>query len=301
MTARAPSPAPTAADLQADIERHLVYDLGKDAGHASLWDWRMALSFAVRDRIVDPWIGATRKTYAQKGKRVYYLSMEFLIGRLLEDAIQNLGLGEAAQTAMHRLGADLDQVMADEPDAALGNGGLGRLAACFLESLSTIGVPAHGYGIRYEHGLFRQSFDGGRQVEEPEDWLRQPHAWEFQRPEAAYGIGFGGEVARQGGRTGGGARSGAALCHRQSGAIHGGPTEPCHAVQTEHAPQPRCAEGGLEQRVPELRRAAPAAPCLRRLRPLQWPRGRGAGRRDRARRRGVSPGAARPQRRPEPR
>ncbi len=201
MTARAPSPAPTAADLQADIERHLVYDLGKDAGHASLWDWRMALSYAVRDRIVDPWIGATRAAYARKGKRVYYLSMEFLIGRLLEDAIHNLGLGETARQAMAALGADLDQVMADEPDAALGNGGLGRLAACFLESLSTIGVPAHGYGIRYEHGLFRQRFEDGRQVEEPEDWLRQPHAWEFRRPEAAYGIGFGGEVTRRGSRT----------------------------------------------------------------------------------------------------
>ncbi|RDC72230.1 glycogen/starch/alpha-glucan phosphorylase [Rhodovulum sp. 12E13] len=201
MTARAETPAPTAADLKADIERHLVYGLGKDVRHATLWDWRMALSYAVRDRIVDPWIGATRKAYAERGKRVYYLSMEFLIGRLLEDAIQNLGLGEAAQGAMAALGADLDQVMADEPDAALGNGGLGRLAACFLESLSTIGVPAHGYGIRYEHGLFRQSFDDGRQVEEPEDWLRQPHAWEFERPEAAYRIGFGGAVVPgEGGR-----------------------------------------------------------------------------------------------------
>jgi starch phosphorylase len=195
MTARVPTPAPTVADLQADIERHLVYTLGKDAGHATLWDWRMALSYAVRDRIVDPWIGATRRAYAERGKRVYYLSMEFLIGRLLEDAIHNLGLGEAADQAMTGLGANLDQVIADEPDAALGNGGLGRLAACFLESLSSIGVPAHGYGIRYENGLFRQSFDDGRQVEEPEDWLRQRHAWEFERPEAAYDIGFGGEVS----------------------------------------------------------------------------------------------------------
>ena len=201
MTARAPTPAPTAADLQADIERHLVYGIAKDAGHASLWDWRMALSFAVRDRIVDPWIGATRRIYAEKGKRVYYLSMEFLIGRLLEDAIHNLGLGDAAEQAMARLGANLEQVIGDEPDAALGNGGLGRLAACFLESLSTIGVPAHGYGIRYEHGLFRQRFEDGRQVEEPEDWLRQRHAWEFARPEVVYGIGFGGEVATRGGRA----------------------------------------------------------------------------------------------------
>ncbi|MEM0935408.1 MAG: glycogen/starch/alpha-glucan phosphorylase [Pseudomonadota bacterium] len=188
------TPAPTAAALKAEIERHLVYTLGKDAGHAITWDWRMALSYAIRDRIVDPWFDATRQTYASKSKRVYYLSMEFLIGRLLEDAIHNLGLQAAAADAMEALGQDLHIVVGNEPDAALGNGGLGRLAACFLESLSTIGVPAHGYGIRYEHGLFRQSFDAGRQVEEPEDWLNQPHAWEFERPEVAYGIGFGGET-----------------------------------------------------------------------------------------------------------
>ncbi len=188
------TPAPSAAALQAEIERHLIYTLGKDAAHASVWDWRMALSYAIRDRIVNPWFAATRRTYETKSKRVYYLSMEFLIGRLLEDAIHNLGLEDAARGAMSSLGQDLSSVVANEPDAALGNGGLGRLAACFLESLSTIGVPAHGYGIRYEHGLFRQSFDEGRQVEEPEDWLNQRHAWEFERPEAAYGIGFGGET-----------------------------------------------------------------------------------------------------------
>jgi len=188
------TPAPDAQALHADIKRHLVYTLGKDAAHATHWDWRMALSYAVRDRIVDPWFAATRRSYEAKSKRVYYLSMEFLIGRLLEDAIHNLGLQDAAEGAMTAFGQDLNVVMADEPDAALGNGGLGRLAACFLESLSTIGVPAHGYGIRYEHGLFRQSFDAGRQVEEPEDWLTQKHAWEFERPEVAYGIGFGGET-----------------------------------------------------------------------------------------------------------
>ncbi|MEL6203767.1 MAG: glycogen/starch/alpha-glucan phosphorylase [Pseudomonadota bacterium] len=191
--------APSAAELETAILHHLTYTLGKDAGHASLWDWRMALSFAVRDRIVDPWFAATRRSYEAKGKRVYYLSMEFLIGRLLEDAIHNLGLTEAAEGALKAVGQELGTVVANEPDAALGNGGLGRLAACFLESLSTIGVPAHGYGIRYEHGLFRQSFDNGRQVEEPEDWLNQRHAWEFERPEVAYGIGFAGAASSRGG------------------------------------------------------------------------------------------------------
>ncbi|TCD16266.1 glycogen/starch/alpha-glucan phosphorylase [Oricola cellulosilytica] len=191
----------THADLRADMLRHLTYSFGKDPEHAHIRDWRMALSLAVRDRIVDPWFDATRKTYAGGHKRVYYLSMEFLIGRLLEDAIVNLGLLETARDAFADLGVDFTEVLENEPDAALGNGGLGRLAACFLDSLSTIGCPAYGYGIRYEHGLFRQSFVDGRQVEEPEDWLLQPHAWEFQRPEAAFEIGFGGSVDESGRRA----------------------------------------------------------------------------------------------------
>jgi starch phosphorylase len=189
------------ADLERALLRHLKYTLGKDPAHAKLQDWRMALSYAVRERIVDPWFAATRATYAQRAKRVYYLSMEFLIGRLLEDAMVNLGLTEAARAALERQGIDFRAVVENEPDAALGNGGLGRLAACFLDSLSTLCCPAYGYGIRYEHGLFRQRFIEGRQVEEPEDWLVQTHAWEFERPEAAFEIGFGGIVAEAGGRA----------------------------------------------------------------------------------------------------
>jgi len=185
---------PSAATLRNDILRHLTYGIGKDAGHAHVQDWRMALSFAVRDRIVDAWFASTRESYAKQGKRVYYLSMEFLIGRLLQDGLVNLRLLDQAKEALTGLGLDPYAVLSDEPDAALGNGGLGRLAACFLESLSTLGVPAYGYGIRYEHGLFRQSFVDGRQVESPETWLMQPHAWEFERPETRYRIAFGGEV-----------------------------------------------------------------------------------------------------------
>lgn len=177
---------------------HLKYTLGKDPVHAQIRDFRVALSFVVRDAIVDPWFAATRRTYGQGSKRVYYLSMEFLIGRLLEDAIVNLRLDETAAAALKDLGLEYDTVLADEPDAALGNGGLGRLAACFLESMSTIGCPAYGYGIRYEHGLFRQSFLDGRQMEAPEDWLQQPNVWEFERPEAAFDIGFGGSVREDG-------------------------------------------------------------------------------------------------------
>ena len=181
--------------LKQSILERLRYSLGKDAAHATVYDWRMALSLAVRERIVDAWFASTRATYATDAKRVYYLSMEFLIGRLLEDAVVNLGLVEEAEDAFGQLGIDYGTVLADEPDAALGNGGLGRLAACFLESLSTLACPAMGYGIRYEHGLFRQSFDAdGRQVEQPEDWLTQRHAWEFERPEVRFPIRFGGDA-----------------------------------------------------------------------------------------------------------
>ncbi|MCR9125591.1 MAG: glycogen/starch/alpha-glucan phosphorylase [Rhodobacteraceae bacterium] len=188
-------------DMKDAILRHLMMTLGKLPDTAQLYDWRMATSFAVRDRIMERWFAATRATYEKDAKRVYYLSMEFLIGRLLEDAIVNLRLEDLVRSALHALGQDYRDVLEDEPDAALGNGGLGRLAACFMESMSTLGVPAFGYGIRYEHGLFRQSFDGGRQVERPETWLQQQHPWEFERPEARFRIGFGGDVSETGSRA----------------------------------------------------------------------------------------------------
>jgi len=183
-----------AGGLRDAVLRHLTFSLGKDRDHASLYDWRVALSLAIRDRIVAPWFAATRRTYAEARKRVYYLSLEFLIGRLLEDAAINLGLRDEAAEVMAGFGVDFAALLDDEPDAALGNGGLGRLAACFMESMATLGCPGYGYGLRYEHGLFRQRFEGGRQVEAPEDWLQQSHAWEFPRPEAAYRIGFSGAV-----------------------------------------------------------------------------------------------------------
>ncbi|MEO1638917.1 MAG: glycogen/starch/alpha-glucan phosphorylase [Pseudomonadota bacterium] len=187
-------------DLRTQIHRHLAYTLGKPVAEASVYDWRMAVSHTVRDLVVDSWFAAERKTQEAGGKRVYYLSLEFLIGRILEDAIVNLGLHETVAAALAEDGIDLRDVFEDEPDAALGNGGLGRLAACFLESLSTIGCPAMGYGIRYEHGLFRQRFEGSRQVETPEDWLNQPHPWEFERHEAAYTIPFKGTVREENGQ-----------------------------------------------------------------------------------------------------
>ncbi len=187
--------------LQAELLRHLKHSLGKDPEHASLYDWRMSLALSLRDRVVEPWFESTRNTYESKAKRVYYLSMEFLIGRLTEDVAVNLGVSEVVDQALTALGQDYRTVIADEPDAALGNGGLGRLAACFLDSLSTLAIPAYGYGIRYEHGLFEQQFEDGEQVEVAEGWLAQRHAWEFERPEVAYPIGFGGHVSDEDGTT----------------------------------------------------------------------------------------------------
>ncbi len=195
---RVPLPAERLGDA---ILQHLKFSLGKEAGDAATTDWRVALSLAIRDRIVEPWFASSRETHARQGKRVYYLSMEFLIGRLLEDAAVNLGLMDELTVFFDARHLDASAIIADEPDAALGNGGLGRLAACFMESMATLGCPAMGYGIRYEHGLFRQSFEDGRQVEAPEDWLSQTHAWEFERREARYRIGFGGEVKSLGNRT----------------------------------------------------------------------------------------------------
>ena len=195
-----PADAADPAQLRAAILRHLTFTLGKDPSHASVYDWRMALSYTLRDRIMRPWFDSTRRTYEAGLKRVYYLSMEFLIGRMLEDAAINLGLDDAVREVMADFGQDYGVLIEDEPDAALGNGGLGRLAACFMESMATVGCPAYGYGIRYENGLFRQRFEGGRQVEAPEDWLTERNPWEFDRPEAAYTIPFKGHVETRGGR-----------------------------------------------------------------------------------------------------
>ena len=186
--------------LQSDVLRHLTFTLGKDAPNASTYDWRMALSYAIRDRVVEPWFASTRRTWAEDRKRVYYLSMEFLIGRILEDATVNLGLRDMAEEVMAGFGQNFRALVEDEPDAALGNGGLGRLAACFMESMATVGCPAYGYGIRYENGLFQQRFEQGRQIEAPEDWLNQTHPWEFARPEARYTIPFKGQVEIRDGR-----------------------------------------------------------------------------------------------------
>ena len=195
------STPPDSAALRRSVEYHLRHTAGKAPAAATVADWRLAVSRTIRDLVIAPWFDNSRQVRTENGKRVYYLSMEFLVGRLLEDAIVNLGLEERLRTIVEGFGVDYGTLLADEPDAALGNGGLGRLAACFLDSMSTVGLAACGYGIRYNHGLFQQSFENGWQVEEAEDWLRQPHPWEFERPEASYRIHFGGSVCTDGARA----------------------------------------------------------------------------------------------------
>jgi glycogen phosphorylase len=183
--------------LRTAILSKLAYAVGKDAAHAQDHDWYVATALAVRDQAVDRWIETTRHVYASRQKRVYYLSLEFLIGRLLGEYLCNLQLFETCRQALAGLDVDLERIRELEPDAALGNGGLGRLAACFMESMATVGVAGFGYGIRYQHGLFRQLFHDGWQVEQPEDWLAFGNPWEFERPEVAYEVGFGGTVERR--------------------------------------------------------------------------------------------------------
>jgi len=194
-----------AAELKKTIEIKLLYVVGKDAAHASVHDWYIATALAIRDRIVDRWIETTRRTYSRAEKRVYYLSLEFLIGRLLTDSISNLQLMDDCRVALTELGVDFEAVRAVEPDAALGNGGLGRLAACFMESMASVGVTGFGYGIRYDHGLFRQMIRDGWQIEMPEEWLAFGNPWEFERSEVTFQVGFGGRMKRQDG-TGGRAK-----------------------------------------------------------------------------------------------
>lgn len=182
------------ATLRRVLVAKLTYAVGKDPIVASDRDWFVATALAVRDRIVDRWMPSTREMDAQRRKRIYYLSQEYLIGRLLFDSLNNLGLTDLMRAALIELGVDLDRLRNIEPDAALGNGGLGRLAACFMESMATLSIAAYGYGIRYDHGLFRQVLKDGWQQEYPEEWLSFGNPWEFERPEVDYTVGFGGTV-----------------------------------------------------------------------------------------------------------
>ena len=155
-----------------------------------------AMVHATRDRLTERWIETRIKLEKSQGKRACYISLEFLMGRLLRNALLSLGITEQAEEAMHRLGAELEDLHEHEQDAGLGNGGLGRLAACFLDSCATLGLPVTGYGIRYRFGMFHQRLENGHQVEEPDSWLREGYPWEIERMERARTIKFGGRVTR---------------------------------------------------------------------------------------------------------
>jgi glycogen phosphorylase len=182
----------------------LTMFVGKDPATASDRDWFVATTLSLRDRVIQRWLEVDRENLAPGDKRVYYLSLEFLIGRLLNDVAGNLLMTDVVSRALGDLGVNFDRVRFAEPDAALGNGGLGRLAACYLESMASLGIPAYGYGIRYDHGLFRQIVIDGWQHEYPEEWLSFTNPWEFERSEVTYDIHYGGWVettAGRGGRT----------------------------------------------------------------------------------------------------
>ncbi len=181
------------AEIKSAILGKLRLAIGKDAGMATKHDWYKAAALALRDRIVHRWLTAEKESYDAGRKRVYYLSLEFLIGRLFTDALNNMGLLQVFKTALGDLGVGLDDLRKCEPDAALGNGGLGRLAACFMESMATLAIPAFGYGIRYDYGLFRQIISNGWQQEYPDEWLGFGNPWELQRPEVVNQVHYGGK------------------------------------------------------------------------------------------------------------
>ncbi|MDR3437752.1 glycogen/starch/alpha-glucan phosphorylase [Telmatospirillum sp.] len=184
------------AAIKQSLADHLLYSVGKDVQLATSRDWYLATAFALRDRLISAWMRTMRSYYDNDVKRVYYLSMEFLIGRALSNGLINLGLYDAFREATESLGYDLDELQSWEVEPALGNGGLGRLAACLIDSMASLGMPGFGYGIRYEFGMFTQHVEQGWQVESPENWLRYGNPWEFQRPGVIYPVRFGGRVVR---------------------------------------------------------------------------------------------------------
>lgn len=187
----------TPESFKISILNHLRFTLGAHVSTASQNDWWVATCMAVRDRVMEH-ATKSRTLHRQEGvRRVHYLSLEYLMGRLLENNLRNSGLYDAARQALSEMGKDLDEVLESEPDMGLGNGGLGRLAACFMDSLSTLNLPAIGYGIHYEFGLFRQEFVDGRQIEHPDAWMRDGSPWKIARPSYRQKIHLYGRVVQK--------------------------------------------------------------------------------------------------------
>ncbi|XP_063801279.1 glycogen phosphorylase, muscle form [Pseudophryne corroboree] len=186
--------AENVSDLKKNFNRHLHFTLVKDRNVANPRDYYFALAHTVRDHLVGRWIRTQQHYYEHDPKRIYYLSLEFYMGRTLQNTMVNLGLQNACDEATYQLGLDMEDLEEIEEDAGLGNGGLGRLAACFLDSMATLGLAAYGYGIRYEFGIFNQKISNGWQMEEADDWLRYGNPWEKARPEYMIPVHYFGKV-----------------------------------------------------------------------------------------------------------
>ncbi|MCB2002018.1 MAG: glycogen/starch/alpha-glucan phosphorylase, partial [Rhodoferax sp.] len=182
------------ASLGVAIGEQLLKTVAVDARHASDNELVQAVSQVARAQLSQRWVENDARERNSRARRVYYLSMEFLVGRSLSNALGALELDEPARAGLKEYARTLEDLCDHEPDAALGNGGLGRLAACFLDSMATVGLPSYGYGIRYEYGMFAQEIQGGNQMEYPDPWLKDGTPWEFPRSERAYPVRFGGWV-----------------------------------------------------------------------------------------------------------
>ncbi|HEY0158710.1 MAG TPA: glycogen/starch/alpha-glucan phosphorylase [Thermoanaerobaculia bacterium] len=192
-----PKPKPGGLDVDSIVDafaHRMMYSIARDEFTAGDENLFQALAFSARDRLMDRWFTTQDRYYRQDVKRVYYLSLEFLLGRMLFNNVINLGAEPQYTEAMKRIGYDLEELADIESDAGLGNGGLGRLAACFLDSASTLGLPFYGYGIRYEYGIFRQLIQDGNQTEAPDNWLRYGNPWEVAHPEVTFKVKFYGRV-----------------------------------------------------------------------------------------------------------
>ncbi|MEI7905711.1 MAG: glycogen/starch/alpha-glucan family phosphorylase [Candidatus Firestonebacteria bacterium] len=184
-------------NIRFSLQYNRKYTFAKDKFTATTYDNFNSLAIAVRDRMVERWLLTQEGYHYTNPKRVYYLSMEFLIGRMLSNNAINLDLMEPVKGAIEELGLNLEDLLEEEHDAGLGNGGLGRLAACFLDSMATLGIPANGYGIRYDYGIFKQKIVNGEQVEQPDEWLKRGYPWEFVRTENAVRVKFYGHTVNE--------------------------------------------------------------------------------------------------------
>src|SRR4051794_35397463 len=189
--------------LRRAFKDHVQFSRSRDIEGSTAFDRYVALALTVRDRLVQRWSKTQRTYYERDAKRAYYLSAEFLLGRALVANLQALGVYDDYRSVLGELGIDLDELIETEPDAGLGNGGLGRLAACLLESMATLGLPGYGYGIRYEFGIFEQAIRNGAQVERADEWLRFGNPWEIARPEYTVPVKLGGHTEHQSDGKGG--------------------------------------------------------------------------------------------------